>query len=144
MSVVVWDGISLAMDRGGTDGFTMWELDKAWQHGDEVLTGTGHHSTLVALRDWYLSGRDVDTYPKSLNPAELVVASPSGLKRYELSSCIPIDHGLNKCAFGAGRDFAYGAMAMGATAEQAVQVACKFSVSCGHGVRVFELRKPSD
>jgi hypothetical protein len=137
MSVVVWDGQSLALDRGATDGVTMWELDKWWKDGDDVLTGVGHHATLVALRDWYLAGRDLDTFPRLLQPAELVVVTGGRLHRYEHTSPRPIDHGTNKCAFGAGRDFAYGAMAMGATAEQAAQVACGFSVACGHGVKVF-------
>lgn len=139
MSVVVWDGKSLAVDRGATDGFTMWELDKAWKHDEEVLTGVGAYSTICRMRDWYLAGCINDDFPRTLSHAELIVVSPSGLKRYEHTSPQPIVHGFNKCAFGSGRDFAYGAMAMGATAEQAAQVACGFSVSCGHGVKSFNI-----
>ena len=63
-----------------------------------------------------------------------------GLVRYE-DTHIPIEHGKEPCAFGHGRDFAYGVLAMGGTAEQAVQVANKYSVDCGIGVALYSLDK---
>ena len=140
MSVVVWDGKSLAVDRGATDGFTMWELEKAWEIGDEVVTGVGPLDVILRLVTWYRGGCGADAFPRSAQDAELIIASPVGLRRITSASPTQINHGLNLCAFGAGRDFAYGALAMGATAEQAVKVACRFSVSCGHGAQVFHLR----
>ncbi len=140
MSIVVWDGQSLAVDRGGTDGATLFELDKCWEIGDAVVTGTGDYGSIAALRDWYtlyVGGRG---FPSLLHPAELIVVSANvGLRRFEHTSALPIAHGFNKCAFGSGRDFAYGALAMGATAEQAAEVACRYSTSCGHGVKVFKI-----
>lgn len=140
MSVVVWDGISLAADRGGTDGFTMWAMDKIHMYGSEALTGVGPHDAIAALVGWYKAGASPDNMPRSLYPAELIVTSPDGLRRYEANRPTPIDHGLNKCAFGVGRDFAYGAMAMGATATQAVEVACQYSGHCGHGAQTVRMR----
>jgi ATP-dependent protease HslVU (ClpYQ) peptidase subunit len=43
-------------------------------------------------------------------------------------------------AWGSGRDFALGAMAMGATAREAVAVACRFNVYCGNGIDAFDLK----
>lgn len=140
MSVVVWDGRSLALDRGGTDGATLFELDKYWEVGGEVITGVGDYGSITALRDWYTLHVGGRGFPSLLHPAELIVVQRDvGLRRYEHISASPIAHGFNKCAFGSGRDFAYGALAMGATAEQAAEVACRYSISCGHGVKVFHL-----
>ena len=42
-------------------------------------------------------------------------------------------------AIGSGCEFATGAMEMGATAEEAVQVAIKHSTSCGGPINVLRL-----
>lgn len=147
MTVIVWDGKSLAVDRGVSDGYTMWEQDKAWRHGDAVLTGVGTMTLVLAMRNWYIAGRNpIDFPPEQTLPdrwCEFIVATPDGLFRYERSH-IPIEHGRNKCAFGHGKDFAYGALAMGANAEQAVIIANKFSVHCGMGVDVFNFEGAED
>lgn len=140
MTIVVWDGSTLAVDRGVTDGFTMWEQDKAWKVGDIVITGAGHMAQVVAMRDWYARGANPDDFPHTQRVGdswcELIVVSKAGLIRYERTH-IPFEHGHNKCAFGSGKDFAYGALAMGATAEQAVSIANHFSIHCGMGVDVY-------
>lgn len=140
MTVVVYDGASLAVDRGVTDGYTMWAQNKAWKFNDCVVTGTGHMATVIAMRDWYMEGANPDKFPASLalgdTYSELIVVSKAGLIRFERSP-IAIEHGHYKCAFGTGKDFAYGALAMGATAEQAVTIANHYSIHCGMGVDVF-------
>ena len=144
MTIVVWDGTTLAVDRGVTDGFTMWEQDKAWKLDDIVITGSGHMASVIAMRDWYMNGSNPDTFPNKLvmgdNYSELIVVSRAGLIRFE-KTYIPFEHGHNKCAFGSGKDFAYGALAMGATAEQAVSIANHFSIHCGMGVDVYSFKE---
>ena len=68
-----------------------------------------------------------------------VVASRSGLRWF--------DGGPNGiacrdafAAFGCGGDIAIGAMAAGASAEEAVEIANIHHVECGLGVDVFKLR----
>jgi len=147
VTIVVWDGATLAVDRGVTDGYTMWEQDKAWRLGNAVLTGVGNMTLVLAMRNWYVAGRDASKFPTEQTLpdrwCEFIVATPDGLFRYERSP-IPIEHGKNKCAFGYGKDFAYGALAMGATAEQAVSIANKFSPHCGMGVDVFNFEGESN
>jgi hypothetical protein len=147
VTIVVWDGATLAVDRGVTDGYTMWEQDKAWRLGNAVLTGVGNMTLVLAMRNWYVAGRDASKFPTEQTLpdrwCEFIVATPDGLFRYERSP-IPIEHGKNKCAFGYGKDFASGALAMGATAEQAVSIANKFSPHCGMGVDVFNFEGESN
>ena len=146
MTIVVWDGKVLATDRAATDGAVQWEVTKAWYHQDPVLgtvvlSGTGPLRTILAMRDWYIAGALAPEFPNlqlSSKWCHFLVATSSRLLRYEQGD-IPIDHGTNQCAFGEGRDFAYGAMAMGADAPTAVGVANKFSPHCGHGVNTYEV-----
>ena len=145
MTIVVWDGDALATDCAATDGAAKWQTTKAWYHviGGEVLilTGAGPVQTVLAMREWYKRGGMPDDFPPAqLSPhwCHFVVVSKDGLVRYEQGP-YSIDHGRNKCAFGEGKDFAYGAMAMGATAAEAVAVCNDFSPSCGLGVAVYRL-----
>lgn len=41
-------------------------------------------------------------------------------------------------AWGSGRDFAMGAMEMGASAYRAVEVAIRHSTGCGYGIDLFD------
>jgi hypothetical protein len=58
--------------------------------------------------------------------------------RYE-QDCLPYEIEDKKYAIGSGRDFAIGAMEMGASAEEAVLVASKYEVSCGNSVDILDL-----
>lgn len=59
----------------------------------------------------------------------LLLSKEKGVVRYRDSS-IPYLHGNQKLAIGEGAPFAYGALFMGATAEQAVAAAIEFSPHC--------------
>jgi hypothetical protein len=144
MTIVVYDGECLAVDRAGSDGTRKWEQHKAWPgEGGEILTGVGPAATIMLMRDWYVKGADPAEFPVEQRGAdwcEFIVAGPDGLVRYEQSH-IPIEHGQYKCAFGIGRDFAYGAMAAGADAKEAAFIACQFSNMCGAGLDVYTWRQ---
>lgn len=146
MTVVVWDGASLATDRAATDGVAKWKTEKAWYHREEsggtvILSGAGPLATILAMREWYKGGALPAVMPAlqlSLQWCHFLVVTPSGLYRFERSAH-PIHHGFDPCAFGNGREFAFGALAMGATAERAVEICNQFVPSCGQGVAVFTL-----
>lgn len=139
MTIVVYDGKALAVDRAAVSGTVMHSVSKVAIHNDKLVTGTGSASALAQLVAWYKRGAAEGDFPAQhyANYAELIVVTPRNLLRYERSP-IPIDHGNNKCAFGDGRDLAYGALAMGATAPQAAQVACTYNPNCGGGIDVYE------
>lgn len=145
MTIIVWDGNVLATDCAATDGAAKWETIKAWYHEDArgrcILSGAGPVQTILSMREWYKRGADPDLFPfAQLSPdwCQFVVVTSEGLSRYEQGP-YSIHHGNAICAFGEGRDFAYGALAMGATAARAVEICNKFSNSCGLGTRVYWL-----
>lgn len=146
MSIVVWDGDTLATDKAATDGTTKWTATKAWHHNigshmPLILSGVGPLQTILAMKNWAVEGADQNNFPSAqLTPlfCHFLIVSFTGLVRYEQGP-IPIDHGRMKCAFGEGAPFAYGAMAMGADAAKAVEIANQHSVHCGLGVDTYKL-----
>ena len=146
MTVIAWDGTTLATDSNATDGAAKWQTVKAWYVTDPIsgelviLSGAGPVNTILAMREWYKAGAQPDKFPvaQSIAPCHFVVVTKDGLHRYE-GGPVPIEHGTSCCAFGEGRDFAYGAFAMWATAKQAVEAANKYSAHCGGNVMEYSL-----
>ena len=145
MSVIAWDGKSLAADRQGTAGELRMVAPKLWRmtrhDGEIVIIGTtGDLSESIVVRDWYVSGADPARWPEFQRTdrwARLVVLSASAwLVTFEREPvAIPVLDPF--AAWGSGRDFALGAMAHGASARQAVEIACRLSVFCGMGADEF-------
>lgn len=145
MTVIVWDGVTLATDCAATDGAAQWESTKAWETYDEsgkvIMSGAGPLQSIIQMREWYKAGALHNEFPSiQLTPqfCHFVTVNNLGLSRYEQGPT-PIEHGRNLCAFGEGKDFAYGAMAMGATAKEAVEIANNYSVHCGLGVKEYKI-----
>lgn len=144
MSVIAFDGKSIAADRiGVTDGMRTTST-KLWKVGQEILATYGDPTRGAVLRGWWIRGGKEEDFP----------ARPKDPTNDDLSTLIVVTKNVVRVfvdrpvtyivedrfmAWGAGRDFAMGAMAMGATAEQAVEVACRLSIYCGMGIDVFHL-----
>lgn len=139
MTVIVFDGTTCAVDSGAVADTTMFRVRKFWTTGDELITGAGETPHVVAMAEWYLAGAKPEEFPPVLylkRDAELVVIDSRGVRRYEASP-YGVDHGNVRCAFGGGRDFAYGALAMGASATEAAGIACMFSPVCAEPIHTF-------
>jgi hypothetical protein len=117
----------------------VFRVRKFWTRTDELITGAGDTSHVVAMAEWYLAGAKPEEFPpmvRAMRDAELIVIDTQGVRRYEASP-YAVDHGNTKCAFGGGRDFAYGALACGAPASQAAKIACEFSPMCAEPIHLF-------
>lgn len=146
MSVVVWDGKTLAVDRQATCGELRMNVRKAryLACADETVAWTGDHELGIVLANWYENGAKPEDWPPAQRDKDrwcrlIVVSRRGGLKFYEMEPVAQRYRDAPYAAFGSGRDFALGALAMGATAEQAAEVACRFCVTCGGGVDVFRV-----
>lgn len=130
MSVLVWDGTTLAADSHANNGNLAFPLPKLWQLPDQRLAGAvGPLRSLTLLREWSQDGMN-SPFPLSSDGAQLLVVSKEkGVERYS-GRPTPHLHGLNKLAIGEGAPWAYGALYMGATAEQAVAAAIEGCVHC--------------
>lgn len=143
------DGI-LAADKQATDCGLAFAISKLWRlrraGGDELLLAAcGNADAGLAMRDWYERGASREDFPeiqKGDDWCRLIVVTREGVKFFErLPYAIQPDPA-PFMAWGSGRDFALGAMALGASAVEAVEIASRFDVHSGMGVDSMALDMP--
>lgn len=138
MTVIAWDGKTLAADKLSTNGSTKGTTTKIFTHGNELLGVTGDLSIGLEVRDWYVAGAVPKDYPTGNREpgrgSSLIVVKPDrSVWKYE-SSPVPFRVEDARCAFGSGDESAKVAMHCGKTAVEAVQIASLFNTGCGGGV----------
>lgn len=142
MSVLVFDGYTLAADCASNDGQTLTPIVKLWKAEGMLIGGVGKLETVYIIRDWIAAGmkewRD-NSFANDPTTHVVMVTRDKGLLRYT-NTMYPVEHGFKKVSLGTGRDFAYGALAMGATAIEAVEAANLYSTTCGLGVQSYNLK----
>lgn len=139
MSVIVWDGRILAADRMATTSGWPWEVEKLTIRGDICYGITGYPTMLEPLVAWHANE---GPWPKAQDTSQwsrLLVLRRGG----ELRWLEDVENGwINSpqkfVAFGAGRDFALGALWNGADAIEAVMAANALCDSCGFGVTYYD------
>lgn len=142
MSVIAWDGQSVAADKQLTCGTTTMAITKVHKlPTGEIIGLVGCLERGEELMNWYRNGAKPEEFPKfgdSVGDAELIVVTEESVSSYVRSPySAPIENSF--MAWGSGGDVALGAMAMGATAEEAVEIACRFNSACGLGINVLEV-----
>ena len=144
MTVIAWDGKTLCTDQQANDGSMKWEAEKAWYITNKatgkicIVTGVGTLGYIIQLRDWFASGMEtaLDITP---NMAELIVVDDEGLCVFSGEKTYSPVRLKAPMAFGHGREYAMGAMAMGANASDAVTIANEYSLHCGKGVACYTI-----
>lgn len=137
MSVIAWDGRTLAADTGMvTAGMRARTSKMAHSYVNDqsvICAWTGDHGLGHLLAQWYFDGADPETFPNKFAKEDewcrLIVADRDGCFFYENYPAKIIVHD-KYMAWGSGRDFAMGAMFLGASAEEAVNAACEHSTEC--------------
>ena len=137
MTVIVWDGYTLAADKQSTSAGltrTVTKIRKIRFHlcgvaGDLCLGGE--------MMAWFERGAipaELPAFQRTDNWVSLLVITPDRkILKYEQSP-YPIDFTESVVyAMGAGRDYAIAAVHLGCDAAEAVKVASMFENSCGMG-----------
>lgn len=139
MTVIAWDGKTLAADKQGESGGLKCIVTKIFKLGTGELIGiSGTLSEGLAAIQWYKDGALPDKYPISKDSeSSMIVISNGVIHKYE-DHYKPFIIQNRFYAFGSGRELAIGAMAMGADAETAVEIACQYESGCGMGIDVLE------
>lgn len=147
MTVIAWDGTTLAADKLMCNGNTKQTVTKIFKTPIKgrhyLLAVTGCLSIGMEMVDWYFNGADHAEYPSASRAesggASLIVVKPdSTVWKYE-SSPSPFKIEGAFCAFGSGDTAALCAMECGADARRAVEAACKYDASCGNGIDTLTL-----
>lgn len=151
MSVIVWDGKTLAADRQVTDGGMIRQTTKIrsitkGKFKGFLMGAAGATATANLMMDWFEAGADPRFFPyeymksDQLGATLVVITQDKDIFRYDHLP-VPIIMEDEHYATGSGRDFAYGALSMGADAQRAVEVACEHSTECGVAIDIIEWRK---
>ena len=142
MTVIAFDGKNVAADRQADIGGTCGQVTKIFRVGDRIAGIAGGYSHGLALLEWYKAGHDPHTYPREDNDrsrGSLLIFITSGLilkYEYYLS---PLEIQEQCWAAVCGKDLALGAMAMGASAWKAVEIASRYDAACGLGIDKLSL-----
>lgn len=141
MSTVVYrDGV-LAADRQVTDdNRCLGEVRKIFKGKDCLIGTTGAYSDAMAFVKWAEKGFPPKEKPESVRDVEAIVVRRDG-SYYVTTAPLWIEEpiGSDFYASGSGSSIAIGALAMGATSVEAVQIAMQYDVYTGKGLDVLTL-----
>lgn len=143
MTVIVYrDGVMAADTAVWCDQVIVGYVRKVWRLPDGSLFGaSGRMCDVVALRWWLSEGGIPDRRPPSAERgtfSALLVAPGGGIKRIEWDMRpYDLEPGYHTC--GAHIEFLHGALAAGASAEEAVHLAIQYGDSAAGKVVVERL-----
>ena len=139
MTVIAWDGKTLAADKRTNFGGLHGTTTKVHRLPDGSLVGcAGNTAQIAEVVHWLGEGAQSDKMPAiQRDPKECVsalVIRPDGkVLQYE-NTPYPLLLENRKWAIGSGRDFAVTAMHLGRDAREAVENASIIDSGCGNGV----------
>ena len=142
MTVIAWDGKTLAADKQSTNGGFASTVTKIHRVPGGIVGFTGNGGHAMALFAWFKGGRDPKAWPKKEgdSSAGVVFISEDGIYAYSGEDGPNAEKLENKFdAWGVGYAYALAAMHLGHNARIAVQVACDLDINCGKGIDTLEL-----
>lgn len=141
MTVIAWDGKTLAADKRATLGTLIRTTTKIFRIGDALCASAGDADVGNDMIAWFRNGAKPEDYPASNRGdawAGLLVIRKGEILKYERSPH-PISFEDGFFAIGCGRDYALAAMYLGHDARKAVEVAIALDSGCGNGIDTLEL-----
>lgn len=143
MTVIAWDGKTLAGDKLMSFGGLHATATKVHRVGNKLVGGCGTSAVIQEMKHWIGNGADPAKFPASQrdvkeNASILVVNADGTLHQYEHTP-FPLVLENRMWAIGSGRDFAMMAMHLGRTASEAVLLTNLLCHDCGNGVDTLEL-----
>lgn len=149
MTTVVYAKGVLAFDSRVTAGnLVEGSIQKGRQTKNMIMAGAGSVEDLVAVMDWLetggdeatkknfgIAGRDVDV--------DVLCVDKKGKVTFYGHKLYPIEITSLFYVLGSGKELALGALEMGASAKEAVQIAAKYDTNSGGSVRTLHLDKIS-
>ena len=141
MTVIAWDGKTLAVDRRAVSSGMQRTATKVWRHGESIIAVCGTLTAGLEMKAWLEAGAKPESLPAPQRTDDyscVLVLNPSGLWLYEKGP-VPMRVESSPFACGSGRDYAMMAMHLGKSAVEAVELTSLFDVYCGNGVDAMTL-----
>ena len=149
MTTIAFDGRSMAADRMCTIGNTPVRSPHpkirrlVYKNLPAVMGTSGAVEYGHALMDWLEAGAAAGKEPQLSDDGDhsccVLLATKDSVFLFA-NSCTGVPLGPVPWASGSGADYALGAMAMGARAKKAVEVAVTLDVNSGCGIDVLRLK----
>lgn len=146
MSVIAWDGKTLAADKRAVMGTLIVATTKIFRitnynEGGALVGYAGDAAAGEEMLHWFKNGAIPEKLPAAQRDKNdwvglLVIWATGAIWKYE-NTPHPVKLMPQKFAIGSGRDFGLAAMHLGKTAKEAVEIACLFDNTCGDGVDVL-------
>ncbi|MGI9437565.1 MAG: hypothetical protein ACR2Q4_22515 [Geminicoccaceae bacterium] len=135
----------MAADSGCfNDGLYEGEVDKIWILQDIGLFGCcGEYGAILKVVEWLTFGGEPKDKPRLSRDSEftgLLVKRDGEVLHYQLG-LRPLPISATFHAIGSGRQIAVGALAAGATAEQAIRIACHYDRMSMEPVRTQDFQE---
>src|ERR1700758_4251421 len=143
MTVIAWDGFTLAADKLSESGRTVQPTKKVHAINGYLVGAAGYAGCGAELLSWFRRGALVEEFPESNKDSEsgaqLLVVTPSGRAFFIFNTPYPTPITSSKAALGCGGESALVAMHCGRRAGDAVAVTCLFNSGCGGGIDTINL-----
>lgn len=141
---------TIAIDRTTivADGLRLWGQEivglntrKLLIRDQRIYGFTGLYPMFSVMVDWHRDGANPSAFPVGLDKTDgwtLIIVDRAGIGKYT-SSCPYIERFDPPIAFGAGQDYAIGAMLAGVTAKRAVEIVAGQCTHTGGEIQVIDI-----
>lgn len=143
MTVIAWDGKTLAADKRGTVAGLAYAVTKIHRLADGLVAFSGGGAHAAELLNWFHGARNPETYPRCDDDGgagALHIGEGGKIRMYSANNPFPELIESPFFARGSGRDYAMAALHLGCDAKRAVEVACALDICCGNGIDTLELK----
>lgn len=143
MTVIAWDGETLAADKRSNIGSRHVTVTKIFKRDGMLIGGAGHTMLINQMVEWISLGCNPHTFPdanRDLNTCVcmMVISKDKKIHIYE-NVPFPIIVEQSQHAIGSGSEFARMAMHLGKKAREAVELTCLFDSNCGNGIDTLRI-----
>jgi hypothetical protein len=143
MSVIAFDGVTLAADKRGSGGTLILTTTKIFRINGCLVGYTGELVFGEQMLAWFKAGENIADFPPSQRDKDdwallLIVRPDCKLQLYERTP-YPVTYEDKLFSVGSGAPYALAAMHCGRTAAEAVALTCLLDSSCGNGVDTLTL-----
>ena len=145
MTTVAWDGHTLAADRQMGGWMNVSKIFKL-KDGRHIAGCGPTFDAICEIVRWMGAGSDPSKKPDipTDDAPDLLIVDAKGAVTWVTW---PYTTGMKISeqfiAIGSGREYALGAMATGANARRAIEVACRFDKQAGQGIDAVRVVKPT-
>lgn len=147
MTIIAWDGETLAADKASTCAGFARSVRKIHIVPDGIVGFAGDESSAMALKNWFDNGRIVSEWPACQSQDESATAffvDWNGKTYHYTNQPYPAEGEDTYYAMGSGRDYALALLHHNMTAVQAVETTSLLDAYCGRGIDVLNLKACRD